>query len=134
MSNFMFRLSNDETAQVFHHANRSRSQFATLKRGRNIKYCPYVFTEQGIAMLSSVLHSKRAIQVNILIMRAFVKLREILSTHKELAEKLTKLERKIEGHDVEIKAVFQAIRQLMAAEIKPKKRIGFLKDKGESCP
>jgi len=72
-----------------------------------------VFTEQGVAMLSSVLNSERAIQVNIAIMRAFVKLRQILSTHKELAHKLSELERKIEKHDTEIQAIFDAIRQLM---------------------
>ena len=78
-------------------------------------------------MLSSVLNSKRAIQVNIAIMRAFVKLREILSTHKELAHKLSELEHKIEKHDTEIQAIFEAIRQLMAPPPEPpKRRIGFL--------
>ena len=72
----------------------SRAQIATLKQGQNIKYLPYVFTEQGVAMLSSVLSSERAIQVNILIMRAFTNLREILLTHKELAAKIEALERK----------------------------------------
>ena len=86
---------------------------------------PYLFTEQGVAMLSSVLNSERAIQVNIVIMRAFVKLREILSTHKELAHKLEDLERKYEAHDRKIHAVFEAIRQLMAPEQKPKHRIVF---------
>ncbi len=89
---------------------------------------PYVFTEQGIAMLSTVLNSERAIQVNIAIMRAFVKLRQIFSTHKELAHKLSQLERKIEKHDSEIQAIFEAIRQLMAVPEKPKRRIGFHHD------
>lgn len=71
-----------------------RSQFATLKQGKNIKYLPYVFTEHGVAMLSSVLNSERAIQVNILIMRAFTKLREILLTHKELSVKIETLKKK----------------------------------------
>ncbi len=88
-------------------------------------YMPYAFTEQGVAMFSGILHSKRAVQVNIAIMRAFVKLREILSTHKALAHKLSKLERKIEKHDVEIKTIFQAIRQLMTPPEKPKRKIGF---------
>lgn len=88
-------------------------------------YLPYAFTEQGVAMLSSVLKSERAIQVNIAIMRAFVKLREILSTHKELAHKLTELERKVERHDDEIKAVFDAIRGLMMQPEPKKKKIGF---------
>ena len=86
-------------------------------------------TEQGVAMLSSVLHSERAIQVNIVIMRAFVKLRRILSTHKELARKLNQLERRIEKHDVEIKAIFDAIRELMTPPKKPRKRIGFYKER-----
>ncbi len=115
---FMFHLSWEE-------ANRSRSQFVTLKKGENIKYRPYAFTEQGVAMLSSVLKSKKAIQVNILIMRVFVKIREFLSTHKELAHKLNDLERKTVKHDVEIKTIFEAIRHIMAIEEKPKKQIGF---------
>ena len=78
-------------------------------------------------MLSSVLRSKRAIQVNIAIMRAFVKLRGILSAHKELAGKLNQLERKIEKHDAEIRSIFQAIRQLMMPPQKPKSQIGFRK-------
>ena len=95
-------------------------------RGRHAKYLPYVFTEQGVAMLSSVLNSERAVQVNIAIMRAFVKLRQILSTHKELVHKLNELERKFEKHDTEIQSIFEAIRQLMAPPPeKPKRRIGF---------
>ncbi len=79
-------------------------------------------------MLSSVLNSERAIQVNIAIMRAFVKLKEMLSTHKELAFKLRELERKIEKHDEEITDIFNAIRQMMIVEEKPKKQIGFKVD------
>jgi len=115
---FMFKL-NWEEAKI------SRSQFATLKHGQNIKYLPYVFTEQGVAMLSSVLNSERAIQVNIAIMRAFVKLRQILSANKELASRLKELEQRIEKHDTEIHAIFEAIRQLMAPPVKPKRSIGF---------
>lgn len=113
-------------------------QFATLnesidaqrvmpsKRGKHAKYMSYAFTEQGISMLSSVLNSDRAIQVNIVIMRAFVKLREILSTHKELAHKLNALEGRVEKHDDEICAIFEAIRQLMTPPPEPpKRRIGF---------
>jgi len=87
---------------------------------------PYVFTEQGVAMLSSVLRSKRAIQVNIAIMRAFVRLRQFLATHKELAEKLTDLERKIGTHDEQIQAIFEAIWQLIAPPEKKRRKIGFL--------
>ena len=103
-----------------------RSQIVTLEvagRGRHRKYLPYVFTEQGVAMLSSVLHSKRAIAVNIEIMRAFVRLRELLSSHAELARRLDELERK---YDSQFRAVFDAIRQLMAPPTTPpKRRIGF---------
>jgi len=103
----------------------SRSQNVILKRGHNIKYPPYAFTEQGVAMLSSVLRSERAIQVNVAIMRAFVKLRATLSAHKELAVKLEELERKIESHDENISTLFDAIRQLMEPPEEPKKQIGF---------
>jgi hypothetical protein len=87
---------------------------------------PFAFTEQGVAMLSTVLRSERAIQVNIAIMRAFVKLREILSTHKELARKLQQLEMKIESHDADIQAIFEAIRQLITPlPPGPKQKMGF---------
>ena len=101
-----------------------RSQFVTSSWG-GLRYLPCAFTEQGVAMLSSVLNSERAIQVNIAIMRAFVKLRQILSTHKELVHKLNELERKFEKHDTEIQSIFEAIRQLMAPPTPPKRRIGF---------
>jgi len=103
---FMFQLTPEE-------ARNSRSQIVTLKQGQNIKYLPYAFTEQGVAMLSSVLSSRRAIQVNIAIMRAFVKLRHFLATHKELADKLRELEHKFNRHDKDILVIFEAIRQLM---------------------
>jgi len=119
---FMFRLTWKE-------AESSRSQIATLKKGENIKYLPYAFTEQGVAMLSSVLNSERAIQVNIVIMRTFVRLKQILSMNKELAYKLAELEHKIEKHDGDIQAIFEAIRRLMAPPpIKPKPQIGFKSD------
>jgi hypothetical protein len=90
---------------------------------------PYAFTEQGVAMLSSVLNSDRAIEVNIAIMRAFVRLREIMSTHKDLARKLDDLERKLGEHDQNFQVVFEAIRQLMAQPVTPPKpRIGFCKE------
>jgi phage regulator Rha-like protein len=115
---FMLLLTRQEVRNL-------RSQFVTSSWGGR-RYAPYVFTEQGVAMLSSVLNSERAIQVNIAIMRAFVKLRQILSTHKELAHKLDELERKIEKHDVEIRSIFEAIRQLMAPPVtKPRVITGF---------
>lgn len=115
---FMFQLTKEEEISL-------RSQFVTLKRGEHRKYLPFAFTEQGVAMLSSVLKSRRAIQVNIAIMKTFVKLRETLSAHKELAHKLNELENKIEKHDEEIKLIFNAIRQLMKQEEKPKRKVGF---------
>ncbi|MDI6752453.1 MAG: ORF6N domain-containing protein [bacterium] len=114
---FMFQLTREEFVNLkFHFGTSSWGGTRTL---------PYAFTEQGVAMLSSVLRSKRAILVNIQIMRTFTKIREILSTHKELAHKLAEHERKIERHDVEIKAVFEAIRQLMTPPTKEMKKIGF---------
>ena len=101
-----------------------KSQIATSRWGGRRKL-PYAFTEQGVAMLSGVLNSERAILVNIAIMRAFVKLRQILSANKELAQKLRELEQRIEKHDTEIHAIFEAIRQLMAPLEKPKRSIGF---------
>lgn len=130
---FMFQLSWEETeslkSQIVtsnqENSQNSRSQNVTLKQGRNVKFLPYAFTEQGVAMLSSILRSKQAVHVNIAIMRSFVKLRETLSLHKELALKLKELERKVEGHDIDIRAVFDAIRRLMKEDDKPKKKIGF---------
>ena len=118
---FMFQLSNQEFANL-------KSQIVTSSWGGIRRANPYAFTERGVAMLSSVLRSKQAVQVNIAIMRAFVKLREMLSTHKELAHKLAQLERKIEKHDVEIKLIFDAIRQLMTPPETKKRKIGFRRD------
>jgi len=115
---FMFQLNKEEL-------NNLKFHFGTSRWGGTRKI-PRVFTEHGILMLSSVLKSKRAVYVNIKIMRAFVKLRQILSVNKELAHKLAELERKIERHDVDIQAIFDAIRRLMApAPVKPKPQIGF---------
>jgi hypothetical protein len=84
-----------------------------------------VFTQEGVAMLSSVLNSSRAIHVNIVIMRAFVKLREIMSTHKDLAHKIEALERKYARHDEEIQVIFKTIKKLLAPPKSPRRRIGF---------
>ncbi|TSA01174.1 MAG: ORF6N domain-containing protein [Nitrospiraceae bacterium] len=100
----------------------TQPQFVTLKRGQNIKYRPFAFTEHGILMLSSVLNSERAVQVNIEIMRAFVWLREMIASHKDLAKRLDELEKK---YDVQFRSVFDAIRQLMAPIAPPRRRIGF---------
>jgi ORF6N domain len=115
---FMFQLNKEEFASL-------RSQFVTskLKNGRGgRRYPPYAFTEEGVAMLSSVLNSPRAIRVNVEIMRAFVRLRRILASHAELARKLEDLEKK---YDSQFRVVFEAIRQLMAAPEKAPKKIGF---------
>jgi phage regulator Rha-like protein len=117
-ADFMFQLTVDE-------ADALRFQFGTLKRGQHFKYLPYAFTQEGVAMLSSVLNSQRAIQVNVAIMRAFVRLREALSLHKDLAHKLAELEHKIENHDESIRTLFEAIRQLMTPPEPPHKEIGF---------
>jgi len=115
---FMIQLSNEETERL-------RCQIGTSKQGGR-RYRPYAFTEQGVAMLSSVLRSKRAIHVNIEIMRAFVQLRQMLSTHADLARKLAALEKK---YDAQFKAVFDAIRELMKPPApSAKRRIGFLAD------
>ena len=115
-ADFMFELSKGEYDAL-------RSQFGTLKRGEHSKYLPYAFTEQGVAMLSSVLRSTRAVQVNIEIMRAFVRLRQILASNAQLARKLDTLEKK---YDAQFKVVFDAIRQLMTPAEPNKRKIGFL--------
>ena len=113
-SDFMFRLNQDEFL---------RCQNVTSEQGRGgRRYLPYVFTEQGVAMLSSVLHSKRAIQVNIQIMRAFTKIREMLQTHKELWRKIEEMEKK---YDQQFSVVFKALKELLELPEKPKRRIGF---------
>lgn len=99
-----------------------RSQFGTSSSWGGRRYTPYAFTEQGVAMLSSVLRSERAVQVNIQIMRAFVQLRAMLATNADLRTKLAQLERK---YDSQFKAVFDAIRQLMEPPTGPRKKIGF---------
>ena len=114
---FMFQLSQEEFAIL-------RSQTVTSSDWGGRRYRPYAFTEQGVAMLSSVLRSQRAIQVNIEIMRAFIRLRQMLASHVELARKLDALEKK---YDAQFKQVFEAIRQLMAPPEPKRRPIGFRK-------
>ena len=116
-NDFMFKLTTKEAATM-------RSQSVTASK-RNVGANPYAFTEQGVAMLSSVLRSQRAIHVNIAIMRAFVKMRMVLAKHRTLSEKLTELERKVSGHDADIAALIDAIRQLMTTPDKTTRKIGF---------
>jgi hypothetical protein len=117
-SDFMFQLTTEEAKDLIFQIGRSNG-----RGGR--RHRPYTFTEQGIAMLSSVLNSERAAKVNIAIMRAFVKLREMLDKNRELAEKFSELERRVGKHDEEITAILEAIRQLTAPPEKPRREIGF---------
>ncbi|MEK9180457.1 MAG: ORF6N domain-containing protein [Patescibacteria group bacterium] len=113
---FMFRLTKKEMETL-------RSQFVTSNNGRGgRRYLPYAFTEQGVAMLSSVLNSERAIQVNIQIIRTFTKLREMLLAHKDLQRKVEAMEKK---YDQRFRAVFDAIKQLLVEKEKPKRPMGF---------
>jgi hypothetical protein len=116
---FMFQLGSEEAAAL-------RSQIATSKSGRGgRRYAPYVFTEQGVAMLSSVLRSKTAIAVNIEIMRAFVELRRIASSYAALEERLEQVERGMGEHDEQLEQIFNALRQLIASPVQPKHPVGF---------
>jgi len=118
---FMFQLSPDEWSNL-------KSQSAISSWG-GVRHAPYAFTEQGVAMLSSVLRSPRAVQVNVEIMRTFVRLRRILAENAGLARRLAELEKK---YDVQFKVVFDAIRNLMQPPEPKKKRIGFITDDGRS--
>jgi hypothetical protein len=118
---FMFQLTKEEGDLWV----RSRSQIATLKRGMNIKYLPYAFTEHGAIMAANVLSSPQAVRMSVFVVRAFVKLRELLSTHKELTYKLAQLERKLQNHDESIRSLVVAIRQLMAPPVPKRRPIGF---------
>ena len=117
---FMFQLDLQEVRSLIFQIGISKTEG---RGGR--RHLPYAFTEQGVVMLSSVLRSTRAVQVNIAIMRAFVKLREMLSAHTEFRQKLAELERKLESHDGHIRSLFDAIRELMTPLPPPPRRIGF---------
>ena len=119
-ADFMFQLTKAEFDAL-------RSQIVILEkgRGRYPKYPPFAFTEQGVAMVSSVLNSERAIQVNIAIMRAFVRLRELLTLHKDLARRIEALEKKDADHDANIRVLFQSIREHLEAAQKKGRCIGF---------
>lgn len=136
-ADFMFQLSANEAEKVSQtviplagensrnpETNSSQIVMSSRKH-RGKRYLPYAFTEQGVAMLSSVLRSDRAVKVNVAIMRAFVKLREALETNRELAMKFSELEKRVGKHDDEIAAIIDAIRQLMAPPNKPAREIGF---------
>ena len=116
-TDFMFQFDAEEVANL-------KFQFGISSWGGR-RRLPYAFTEQGVAMLSCVLNSQRAVNVNIAIMRAFVKLRQTLDTNRELARKFAELERRVGKHDDEIAAILEAIRQSMAPPEKPRREIGF---------
>ncbi len=115
---FVFELTEKETLSL-------RSQIVTLKRGQHYKYMPFAFTEQGLAMLSSVLNSEKAILVNIAIMRDFVQLRKFIESNKELALKIAELERMVSGHDENIRMIFETIRQLIDKKNEPRTPVGY---------
>jgi hypothetical protein len=117
---FMFQLNKDE----FQHW-RSQTVTSNPAAKMSLRKSPFAFTEQGVAMLSSVLKSKRAVQVNIVIMRAFVKLREVMATHKDLANKIEALERKYRAHDEELQVVFKTIKKLLEPPPARRRPIGF---------
>ena len=117
-SDFCFRVCREDTKRLIF-------QFGISKSRGGRRHLPYAFTEQGVAMLSSVLNSPRAVKVNIAIMRAFVKLRETLESHRELAHKFGELQRRVGKHDEEIAAIIDAIRQLIAPPERPRREIGF---------
>lgn len=115
---FMFQLTAEEAESLILQTARSKT-----RGGRRTS--PYAFTEHGVAMLSSVLNSERAAQMNIVIIRAFIKLREALATHKDLTRKISDLELKYQGHDEELKVLFDAIRKLISTPAPPRRKIGF---------
>jgi hypothetical protein len=117
---FMFQLTATEVEDL----NRSQIVIGS-RRHRNPRFLPYVFTEQGVAMLSSVLRSRRAVAVNIEIMRTFVRLRKLVAAHKDLAIQLAELEQSVAIHDEQIQAILSAIRQLMTPPLSKAKQIGF---------
>lgn len=114
---FILQLTTDEALTI-------RSQSVTASK-RNIRYLPYAFTEHGIIMAASILNSQRAIDASVYVVRAFIKLREMISTHKDLTKKLSELEKKYDG---QFQIVFEAIRQLIDVEEKPKRKIGYVRE------
>jgi len=123
---FMFELTHEELTSL-------RSQIVTLKtgRGQHSKYIPFAFTEQGVAMLSSVLNSETAIRVNIQIIRVFTRMREMLLTHKDILIQLEKIEHKLIKHDEDIALIFQYLRQLLNPPQTPRRKIGFIRSDQE---
>jgi hypothetical protein len=131
-ADFAFRLSREELEQLVRQLTRSeqsgnRSQIATgPQKHRDPRFLPYAFTEHGALMAANVLNSPQAVEMSVVVVRAFVRMRHMLSAHKELTGKLSELERKIGTHDEQIELIFDAIRQLMAPPTPKKRKIGFL--------
>ncbi len=119
---FMFQLTRDEFDNL-------RCQIGTSKNWGGRRYPPYAYTEHGAIMLASVLNSKRAIDASIFVVRAFIRMRGILSVHKEFARKLSEIDRRVTGQDQDIKALITAIKKLIQPPVPPKKQIGFKKGK-----
>jgi len=118
---FAFQLTLQEAGEL----HRSRSQSVTLKRGENVKFRPWVFTEHGAFMAASILNSPRAVEMSVYVVRAFVRLRDFARTHAELAKQLEVLERRVAGHDGDLKTVLAGLRELLKQPVKPQRRIGF---------
>lgn len=124
-ADFMFQLTQEEHDSL-------RSQNATSKPGRGgRRYLPYVFTEHGAIMAATILNSQRAVEMSVFVVRAFIQLRDVLSSHKKLAAKLDELERKLASHDRDITMIVNAIRHLMAPSSQKKRQIGFVVDEDE---
>lgn len=125
-ADFMFQLTTEDLAAL-------RSQFATLKggRGQHRKYLPYAFTEHGAIMAATILNSARAVEMSVYVVRAFVRLRQVLASNTALARKLDELERKYQHHDDAIKAILSAIRELMNPPQPKRRPIGFTADLGK---
>ena len=119
-SDFIFQLTDGEKNEVVTNCDH-------LKKVKFSKVLPYVFTEHGTVMVATILNTQRAVEVSIYVVRAFIKMREMLSQHKDLLKKLTNLEQRVSTHDVHIRSLFNAIRQLMEPPAKPKRPIGFMK-------
>ncbi len=136
---FMFRLVKDEAEAsrsqtvTLNMQDASRSQNAALKRGQNIKYLPFAFTEHGILMLANVLRSERAIAVSILIIRVFNRMREVLLSHRDILQKLEQLEGRLTGHDEEIQAIFDHLTELVSPTEQARKPVGFKLSDTANC-
>jgi hypothetical protein len=119
---FMFQLTTEEALAVL----RSRSQSVIMKRGQNVKYRPYAFTEHGAVMLANVLRSPAAVGASIQVVRAFVRLQQVLATHAGLARKIAALEKKVGKHDTDLEGVLAVLRQLVSPVARPRRTVGFV--------